>query len=97
MAIRSFTAIAVTSVGNSEVADIFDTEDIRISYAVVVTGTVNYTVQHSLDGLNFFDNSDNTAQTTSQDGNYIFPVRAVRVKYNSGSGSFVFNLRQSIT
>ena len=97
MAIRSFTAIPVTAVGNSEVADIFDTEDIRISYAVVVTGTVNYTVQHSLDGINFFDNSDNTSQTTSQDGNYVFPVRAVRVKYNSGSGSFVFNLRQSIT
>ena len=97
MAIRSFAAIAVTAVGNSEVADIYDTEDIRISYAVVVTGTVNYTVQHSLDGVNFFDNSDNTSQTTSQDGNYIFPVRAVRVKYNSGTGSFVFNLRQSIT
>lgn len=96
MAIRSF-ATTLAAVGNSEVADIFDTVDIRISYAVVVTGTVNYTVQHSLDGINFFDNSDNTAQTTSQDGNYVFPIRAVRVKLNSGSGSVVFNLRQSIT
>ncbi len=96
MAIRSFTA-ALSAVGNSDVADIYDTEDIRISYAVIVTGTVNYTVQHSLDGINFFDNADNTSKTTSNDGNYVFPVRAVRVKINSGAGSIVFNLRQSIT
>lgn len=95
MAIRSFTA-AQAVVGNSDAADIYDTENIRISYAVVVTGTVNYTVQHSLDGINFFDNSDNTAQTTSKDGNYIFPIRAVRAKYNSGTGSIVFNLRQLV-
>lgn len=96
MAIRSFTTTQ-SAVGASEVADIYDTEDIRISYAVIVTGTVNYTVQHSLDGENFFDNSDNTSQTTSQDGNYVFPIRAVRVNINSGSGSVVFNVRQSIT
>lgn len=96
MAIRSNT-INLAVVGVSEAADIFDTEDIRISYAVVVTGTVNYTVEHSLDGVNFFANSDNTSQTTSQDGNYIFPVRSVRVRINSGSGSVAFTVRQSIT
>ncbi len=96
MTIKSNT-IPHASVGASIAADIFDTADIRISYAVIVTGTVNYTVQHSLDGVNFFDNSDNTSQTTSQDGNYIFPIRAVRVNINSGAGSVVFNVRQSIT
>lgn len=96
MPIRSFTTTQA-AVGASDVADIYDTEDIRISYVVIVTGTVNYTVQHSLDGINFFDNSDNTAQTTSQDGNYVFPIRAVRVNINSGAGSVVFNVRQSIT
>ena len=48
-------------------------------------------------GVNFFDNADNTSKTISNDGNYVFPIRAVRVKYNSGTGSVVFNLRQSIT
>ena len=96
MTIQSNT-IPHTGVGASLAADIYDTSDIRVSYAVIVTGTVNYTVQHSLDGINFFDNSDNTAQTTSQDGNYVFPVRAVRVNINSGAGSIVFNVRQSIT
>ncbi len=96
MAIRSNT-INQAAVGASEAADIFDTVDIRISYAVIVTGTVNYTVQHSLDGINFFDNLDNTAKTVSADGNYIFPIRSVRVNINSGTGSIVFNVRQSIT
>lgn len=97
MAIRSFTSIAQVGVGDTEIADIYDTEDIRVSYAVIVTGTVNYTVQHSLDGINFFDNSDNTSQAVSADGNYIFPIRAIKVKVNSGTGSVVLNVRQSIT
>ena len=84
-------------VGVSNAISIFDSEEIRISYAVVVTGTVNYTIEHSLDGANFFANSDNTNQTTSQDGNYVFPIRSVRVRINSGAGSVVFTVRQSIT
>lgn len=82
--------------GNSEAIDLEDTTDIRISYACGVTGTVNYTVQHSLDGVRYFDNSDNASQTTDQDGNYIFPVRTIRVKVNSGAGSVQLYVRQLI-
>ena len=96
MSIRSF-ATTLSEVGVSEVADIYDTEDIRISYAVIVTGTVNFTVEHSLDGVNFFANGDNTSKAVSSDGNYVFPIRAVRVRINSGAGSVVLNVRQSIT
>ena len=88
--------VTITGVGNSEAIDIEDTVDIRISYACGVTGTVNYTVQHSLDGVRFFDNSDNSAQTADADGNYVFPVRAVRVKVNSGTGSVHLYLRQLV-
>jgi hypothetical protein len=88
--------VTQTGVGNSEPIDIFETVDIKVSYACGVTGTVNYTVQHSLDGIRYFDNSDNAAQTTDQDGNYVFPVRAVRVKVNSGSGSVQLYVRQLI-
>lgn len=88
--------VTQTGVGNSTAIDIFETVDIRISYALGVTGTVNYTVQHSLDGVRFFDNSDNAAQTTDQDGNYVMPIRAVRVKVNSGSGSVQLYVRQLI-
>lgn len=88
--------VTQTGVGNSEAIDILDTIDIRISYACGVTGTVNYTVQHSLDGVRFFDNSDNASKTADADGNYIFPIRAVRVKVNSGSGSVQLYVRQLV-
>lgn len=89
-------AVDQVGVGESEAIDIEDTNDIRISYACGVTGTVNYTVQHSLDGVRYFDNSDNASKTVDADGNYVFPVRAVRVKVNSGSGTVQLYLRQLV-
>jgi len=85
-----------TGVGESVGILIKDTTDIKISYMCVVTGTVNYTVQHSLDGITYIDNSDNAAQTTNQDGNYVFPVHKVRVKVNSGDGSVKMTIRQLV-
>ncbi len=89
-------AVDQVGVGESEAIGIEDTNDIRISYACGITGTVNYTVQHSLDGIRFFDNADNASKTIDGDGNYVFPVRAVRVKVNSGSGTVQLYLRQLV-
>ena len=89
-------AVDQVGVGDSEAISIEDTTDIRISYACGVTGTVNYTVQHSLDGVRYFDNSDNASKTVDADGNYVFPVRAVRVKVNSGTGTVQLYLRQLV-
>lgn len=88
--------VAQVGVGASEAIGIFDTNEIRISYAVSVVGTVNYTVQHSLDGITYFDNTDNLNQTASKDGNYIFPVRDVRININSGSGTATLHVRQLV-
>jgi len=83
-------------VGASEAIDVIDTNDVRISYAVSVSGTVTYTVQHSLDGITFFDNTDNSAQTVSKDGNYIFPVRSIRINVTAGSGTATLHVRQLV-
>ena len=88
--------VAQTGVGESDAIDIQDTNDIRISYQVNVTGTVTYSVQHSVGGDVFIDNSDNTAQTTSQDGNYVFPVQKVRVNVTAGTGTATLHLRQLV-
>lgn len=88
--------VAQTGVGASAAISIFDTNEIRISYAVSVVGTVTYTVQHSLDGITFFDNTDNAAKTTSADGNYVFPVRDVRVNVTAGSGTATIHVRQLV-
>ena len=88
----------VTQVGTgaSAAIGIADTNSIRVSYAVSLSGSATYTVQHSLDGITFFDNSDNTAQTTPQDGNYIFPVRSVRVNVTAGAGTATLHVRQLV-
>lgn len=69
----------------------------NIGFGVVVTGTATYTVQHTFDDpfasgftpatATWFNHEDLVSQTTSQDGNYAFPVRAIRVNQSSGDGS----------
>ena len=88
--------VSVTGVGSSAPVDVIDTSDIRISYAVAVSGTVTYTVQHSLDGIVYFDNTDNANQTTDQDGNYVFPVRSIRVNITAGAGTATLHVRQLV-
>ena len=72
----------------------------NVGFGVVVTGTVNYTVQHTFDDpavgfTTWFDHPSVASETTSQDGNYAFPVTGVKVLVNSGGGSVVMNLVQS--
>lgn len=85
-----------TGVGESEPIDIRDTNDIRISYVVVVSGTVTYSVQHSVGGDAFLDNTDNAGQTNTQDGNYIFPVQKIRVNVTAGAGTATLHVRQLV-
>lgn len=61
-----------------------------ISVAVVVTGTINWDLQHTLDEvfdssatINWFDHASLAGETASGDGNYAFPIRAVRMLINS--------------
>jgi hypothetical protein len=64
-----------------------------ISLGVTITGTINYTVQHTLDEIfasttaaqtaNWFNHSTVASKTASSDGNYAFPVRAIRLMINS--------------
>ena len=89
--------VAQTGVGQSAAIDVIDTNDVRISYAVSLSGSATYTVQHSLDGITFFDNSDNSAQTTAQDGNYVFPVRSIRIDVTAGAGTATLHVRQLVT
>jgi len=68
----------------------------NVGFGVFVTGTANITIQHT------FDNPQTTASPTwynhptvasialtdaGQDGNYAFPVAAIKILVNSGSGT----------
>lgn len=63
-----------------------------IGFGCVVSGTLTYKVQHTFDDPNgtptWFDHPYVTGQTGNKDGNYAFPIRAVRLNvtaYTSGS------------
>ena len=74
----------------------------NVGFGVKVSGTVNYTVQHTFDDVfdpavtpTWFNHPVIASQTANQDGNYAFPVMAIRLTVNSGSGTATLNLIQA--
>lgn len=68
----------------------------QVSIQIIVTGTVNYTVQQTLDDLNdpnvtptWFSSTDAAVvgATASKQSSWSVPVGAIRVVQNSGTGS----------
>lgn len=74
-----------------------------IGLALIITGTVNVTVQHTFDSpwegastiLNWFDHPTLAGETADADGNLAFPPQAVRLLTNSGDGTCEFDLIQA--
>jgi hypothetical protein len=68
-----------------------------VALGVQVSGTVNYTVQYTFDDVfakgynpatgNWTDHVSLTGQTATKDSNIAYPVRGIRLKLNSGTGS----------
>jgi hypothetical protein len=83
-------------VGASSPIKILESNDIKVSYAVEVVGSVIYTVQHNLSGTAYFDNADNENRTTSKDGNYVFPIDSVRVNVTAGTGTATLFVMQLV-
>ncbi len=91
---RPVTVIASGVASSAVVVPDYMLDPFNIGIAVKVTGTINYTVEHTFDDvydanavLTWFPNTSLTAQTASKDGNYAFPVRGIRITNASGSGS----------
>lgn len=58
----------------------------NVGFGVVLSGTATYTIQHTFDDVfnstiipTAFDHDTVAGKTTNEDGNYAFPVRAVRL------------------
>ena len=76
-----------------------------VSLGVLITGTVNATVQFTVDeipaqltdfaALNWFDHADLTGATADANGTFIAPVTAARLLTNSGDGTAVFRVIQA--
>lgn len=72
----------------------------NVGFGVVVSGTVDYTVQHTFDDpavgfSTWFSHPTVAGESTNQDGNYAFPVTGIKVLVNSGSGTATLKLVQA--
>jgi hypothetical protein len=93
--------VSKTGVGSSS-ALVMNTNisPFNVGFGVKVTGTVNYTVQHTFDDpavgfSTWFSHPTIAAKTDNQDGNYAFPVTGIKVLVNSGDGTATMNLIQA--
>jgi hypothetical protein len=93
--------ISKTGVGSSS-ALVMNTDitPFNVGFGVIVTGTVDYTVQHTFDDpavgfTTWFSHPTITDETTNQDGNYAFPVTGIKVLVNSGDGTATLKLVQA--
>ena len=98
--------LSVTGVSTSSVAPMnVNTSPFNVGFGVNVSGTVTYTVQHTFDNVwsptfdpataNWFSHPTVAAQTAAADGNYAFPVTAIRLKTTAGSGTATMTLIQA--
>ena len=77
-----------------------NTNPFNVGFGVVVSGTVNYTVQHTFDDpagtlTTWFNHPVVASQTATIDGNSAFPVTAIRLTVNSGAGTATLRLVQA--
>lgn len=72
----------------------------NVGFGVAVTGTVDYTVQHTFDDpavgfTTWYSHPTIAAKTDNQDGNYAFPVTGIKLLMNSGTGTATLKLVQA--
>lgn len=77
-----------------------NTNPCNIGFGVIVSSTVDYTVQHTFDDpatgfVTWFAHPTIVAQSTNKDGNYAFPITGVRLTVNSGGGTATLKLVQA--
>lgn len=74
----------------------------NVGFGVVATGEVTYTVQHTFDDvLNssitpvWYPHPTIAAKSDNQDGNYAFPVAAIKVLVTAGTGTAKLTMIQA--
>jgi hypothetical protein len=75
----------------------------NVGFAVVVNGTITYDVEHTFDDVfdasvtpTAFKHASLTAQTANKDGNYAFPIRAIRLNNTAGTGDTTMTILQGL-
>ena len=87
--------VNITGTGQSALIGTVAASVFNVGFGAVVSGTVTYTIQHTFNGVDFFDHEFVAAQTTNQDGNYAFPVASIRINQTAGAGSVTLTAIQA--
>lgn len=94
--------ISLTGTGSSAwvPVDMYQTP-FNVGLGVVVNGSVTYTIEHTFDDIfdatvtpTAFPHATLAAQTTNKDGNYAYPIRAIRISNTLGSGTTTLTILQ---
>ena len=78
-----------------------DSTPFNVGFGVTITGTPTYTVQHTFDNPwtttspVWFDHPTVAGETANADGNYAFPVAAIKVVVTSGTGTATLTVIQA--
>jgi len=79
-------------------------EPVNVNFQVVVSGTVNYTIEYTSQDVNalgvgayptVFAHSTVASQSTSQSGSFTDPIAYLRLTVNSGTGSATLTYEQA--
>lgn len=62
----------------------------------VDSGSPTYTVQHTLDGVNWFNHATVAGETTTQEGTYTTPIRAMRMSFAAAGGVTLTGLQARV-
>jgi len=91
-----------TGVGSSNIlATELYISPFNVGFGVVATGTVTYTIQHTFDNVQtvaspvWFPHPTIASKSDNQDGNYAFPVAAVKVLVTAGTGTATMTMIQA--
>lgn len=94
--------LTLTGVGSTDPITVdYNQRDFQIGFGVVISGTVDYTVEHTFDNPNevtpvYFPNTVTVNKTVNSDGNYAYPIRALRLTNNAGTtGTTTLTLLQA--
>jgi hypothetical protein len=95
--------VSKTGTGSSKIVPVDHFQNpFQVGIGVVVSGTVNYTIQHTFDDIfdasvtpTWFSHPVLVSLAANADGNYAFPMRAVKILVNSGSGTATATIIQA--
>lgn len=93
--------VTKTGAGSTEAIVInTNTNPVNIGFAVIVSGTVNYSVQFTYDDpatgfTTWFDDATITSKTGNEDGSINFPITGLKTLVNSGTGTVTMKVVQA--